>query len=87
MYQWLMYNSGRIKLATAAKVFAVPRNTLRRKATDYSDDDNRGLLACAVETERKSSCANHAYNLTKRLLVCQQILRHYSWNIIQLSLC
>jgi hypothetical protein len=39
------YNSGGMKLATAAKEFAVPRTVLRR-ISDYSDDDNRGLLAC-----------------------------------------
>jgi hypothetical protein len=33
-----------MKLATAAKEFAVPRNTSSRKAAEYSDD-NRSLAA------------------------------------------
>jgi transposase-like protein len=39
------YNSGRIKLATAAKKFGVPRNTLRRKAAEHNDNDCRGPVA------------------------------------------
>jgi hypothetical protein len=39
------YNSGRMKLATAAKEFAVPRNTSGRKVAEYGDDDNRILVA------------------------------------------
>ena len=39
------YNSGRMKLATAAKEFGVPRNTLRRKAAEHNDNDCRGPVA------------------------------------------
>ena len=39
------YNSGRMKLATAAKEFGVPRNTLRRKAAEHNDNDCRGSVA------------------------------------------
>jgi hypothetical protein len=34
------YTSSRMTLATAAKEFAVPRNTSARKAVEYSDDYN-----------------------------------------------
>ena len=39
------YKSGRMKLATAAKEFGVPRNTLRRKAAEHNDNDCRGPVA------------------------------------------
>lgn len=38
------YNSGRMKLTTAAKECAVPGNTSGRKAAEYVDD-NRILVA------------------------------------------
>jgi hypothetical protein len=38
------YNSGRMKLATAAKEFVVPQNISGRKAAE-DDDDNRSLVA------------------------------------------
>jgi hypothetical protein len=38
-------NSGRMKLGTAVKDFAVPRSASGRKAAEYGDDGNRSVVA------------------------------------------
>lgn len=38
-----VYGSCWMKVATAVKKFAARRNTLLRKATEYNDNDSRGL--------------------------------------------
>ena len=59
-----------MKLATATKEFAVPRNSLRRKAAEHSDNDCRGPVAykrdtaLGFENERK---------LVEHILKLQQI--------------
>jgi hypothetical protein len=39
------FNSGRIKLATAAKGFTVPWNTSSNKVAEYGDGDKRSIAA------------------------------------------
>jgi hypothetical protein len=61
------YNSGRMKLAIVGKEFAVPRNTLRRKAAEHSDNDGRGLVAYKRDTalwfENEGTLVEHMLKL------------------------
>jgi hypothetical protein len=83
------YNLGGIKLAAAAKDFAVLRNASGRKAAEYGDGDMKTEAWRVRECrkyqawhhgsgsmeKRRDLCANHAWNLAKHLYVSRQILR------------
>jgi hypothetical protein len=63
------YNCGRIKLASAAKEFGVPRNTLCRKAAEHDDNDCRAPVTYKRETalgfENEKKFMEHILKLQK----------------------
>jgi hypothetical protein len=63
------YNSDKIKLATTAKEFGVPRNTFRRKAAEHNDNDCRGPVTNEKETalgfENEKNFMEHILKLQK----------------------